>query len=332
MQRGVQLVHLLARETDGRRCRRRRRFRLGRALHRALVPIDLRHRRTHHRRLRAVGGIVLAIAQIATDQRSKPTAQSAVFGERIGRRRGILELFLFARAVRRLRRALLPHRLHEFDALLAQDALHAADGVTLAVEQMADATQQLDVIRPIIATAAAPLHRIDIAEARLPETQYVLRQIELVRNLADGTKCVGRLAIQSDTSLVLELDALLEQTAQDAGACSSPPPFMRCLRIADGLNTITRRGEMGTSLPVLGLRPIRCPFLRTTNDPKEDSFTVSPRSRQSVISFSTISTRVADSVRDNPTFWYTASHRSARVTVLPAIARPRSRRPPYQLE
>jgi len=57
-----------------------------------------------------------------------------------------------------------------------------------------------------------------------------------------------------------------------------------------------------------------------TNDPKEDSFTVSPRSSESVISFNTISTRVADSVRDSPTFWYTASHRSARVTVLPAIA------------
>src|SRR6266851_7632134 len=79
--------------------------------------------------------------------------------------------------------------------------------------------------------------------------------------------------------------------------------LMRCLRIADGLNTITRRGEIGTSLPVLGLRPIRWPFLRTTKEPKEDSFTVSPRSRQSVISFSTSSTSVADSVRDNPTFW-----------------------------
>ena len=73
--------------------------------------------------------------------------------------------------------------------------------------------------------------------------------------------------------------------------------------MADGLKTITRRGEIGTSLPVLGLRPIRWPFLRTTKDPKEDSFTVSPRSRQSVISLSTNSTSVADSVRDSPTFW-----------------------------
>ena len=48
---------------------------------------------------------------------------------------------------------------------------------------------------------------------------------------------------------------------------------------------------------------MRWPFLRTTNEPNEDSFTVSPRSRQSVISLSTSSTSAADSVRDKPTFW-----------------------------
>src|SRR5262249_58587002 len=82
----------------------------------------------------------------------------------------------------------------------------------------------------------------------------------------------------------------------------SMPELIRCLRIADGLNTMTRRGEIGTSLPVLGFRPSRWPFLRTTKEPNDDSFTVSPRSRQSVISLSTSSTRVADSVRDRPTF------------------------------
>ena len=74
----------------------------------------------------------------------------------------------------------------------------------------------------------------------------------------------------------------------------SHAPLMRFLRIAEGLNTITRRGEIGTSLPVLGLRPTRWPFLRTTNEPNDDSFTVSPRSRQSVISFKTSSTNVAE--------------------------------------
>src|SRR5215468_3220450 len=106
---------------------------------------------------------------------------------------------------------------------------------------------------------------------------------------------------------------------------ASESVLMRCLRIADGLNTITRRGEIGTSVPVFGFRPIRWPFLRTTNEPNDESFTVSPRSRQSVISFSTSSTSAEDSVRDRPTFWYTASHKSARVTVFPVIAQPQSR-------
>src|ERR1700722_15446262 len=100
---------------------------------------------------------------------------------------------------------------------------------------------------------------------------------------------------------------------------------MRCLRIADGLNTITRRGEIGTSVAVFGLRPIRWPFVRPTKEANHDNFTVSPRSRQSVISLSTSSTNAEDSVRDRPTFWYTASQRSARVTVFPVIAQPQSR-------
>jgi hypothetical protein len=36
----------------------------------------------------------------------------------------------------------------------------------------------------------------------------------------------------------------------------SQAPLMRCFKMADGLNTMTRRGGIGTSAPVLGLRPI----------------------------------------------------------------------------
>jgi hypothetical protein len=81
------------------------------------------------------------------------------------------------------------------------------------------------------------------------------------------------------------------------------PVLMCCLRMADGLNTITRRGEIGTSVPVLGLRPIRCPFLRTTKVPNDESFTISPRSRQAVSSLSTVSARAADSIRDRAAFF-----------------------------
>jgi hypothetical protein len=45
--------------------------------------------------------------------------------------------------------------------------------------------------------------------------------------------------------------------------------------MADGLNTITHRGD--TSGPVLGWRPYVAPFLRTTKVPNDESFTVSPR-------------------------------------------------------
>jgi hypothetical protein len=38
-------------------------------------------------------------------------------------------------------------------------------------------------------------------------------------------------------------------------------PLIRRFRIADGLNTITEREEIGTSVPAFGLRPIRRPFL-----------------------------------------------------------------------
>ena len=51
--------------------------------------------------------------------------------------------------VRRLRRARLPDTLHEAQALLPQQALHAADGVALAIEQMTDAAQQIDVVGAI---------------------------------------------------------------------------------------------------------------------------------------------------------------------------------------
>jgi hypothetical protein len=44
-----------------------------------------------------------------------------------------------------------------------------------------------------------------------------------------------------------------------------------CFRIADGLNTTTRRGEIVASVPVFGLRPMRSFFLRTMNDPNDDS-------------------------------------------------------------
>src|SRR5262249_14947822 len=140
--------------------------------------------------------------------------------------------------------------------------------------------------------------------------------VEIDRHFADGSKCVRRFfhygplppRAQSQNSETGFRKRSCPQFDGRQSSLSSPfapsaTPLMRCFRMADGLNTITGRGEMGTSWPVCGLRPMRWPFLRTTNEPKDESFTVSPRSRQSVISFNTSSTSVADSVRDSPTFW-----------------------------
>src|SRR5262245_1190252 len=84
-----------------------------------------------------------------------------------------------------LRRTLPPHRLHEAGTFLAQDALDAADRVALAVKQMMDAAQKIHVVGPVIAAAAAALHRPDLWKTALPESQHVLRNAKVVGDLAD---------------------------------------------------------------------------------------------------------------------------------------------------
>jgi len=54
-------------------------------------------------------------------------------------------------------------------------------------------------------------------------------------------------------------DAKRDRVAEDP--LPSITEVIRCLRIVDGLNTTARGGEIGTSLPVFGLRPMRSPFL-----------------------------------------------------------------------
>ena len=84
----------------------------------------------------------------------------------------------------------MPGRLHEFDALLADDPLDATDGVALAVKQMADAAQERNVVGAVVAAAAATFHRLYFAEAAFPKPQDVLRHVELDRHFADGPECV----------------------------------------------------------------------------------------------------------------------------------------------
>ena len=72
-------------------------------------------------------------------------------------------------------------------------------------------------------------------------------------------------------------------------SASASFPLTEAMRTGEGLNVSTRRGLIGTSIPVLGLRPIRSRFDRTENKPKERSLTASPRTRASEISSRAIS-------------------------------------------
>src|ERR1044072_5601580 len=86
---------------------------------------------------------------------------------------------------RGLRGARLPDALDELDAVVLEDALRAADRVALAIEQMADAAQKVDGVGSVIAAAARALQRPDLVEAGFPESQHVLRQVEIVRDFTD---------------------------------------------------------------------------------------------------------------------------------------------------
>jgi hypothetical protein len=85
---------------------------------------------------------------------------------------------------------------------------------------------------------------------------------------------------------------------------TEPPAAMtlltRALKTGDGRKTITRLGVISASTPVLGLRPMRCLFARTSNVPNDESFTVSPRVAASEICSRNAPTSFAASPRDPP--------------------------------
>src|SRR5262249_49183891 len=78
--------------------------------------------------------------------------------------------------------------------------------------------------------------------------------------------------------------------------------LIRSFMILLALKTSTRLGVIGTTSPVFGLRPTRSLLSRTPNDPKLESLTFSPCSRQVITSRITVSTNSADSLRGSPTF------------------------------
>ena len=176
--------------------------------------------------------------------------------------------------------------------------------------------QQLDVARPIEAPAAAALHGLELRELGLPEAQHVLLDAELHRHLADVAKCFHCL-------------------------CQGSAPAERCERSRPGYSAALRRIRPGVDallhdvarpehqhatrrdrnfLARLGIAPdpLRpsggCRTSRTRR-----ASPVSPAARLVEISCKMSSTSSWNSLRGSPTFWTTASARSARVSVLPPM-------------
>jgi hypothetical protein len=77
------------------------------------------------------------------------------------------------------------------NAPILQDALDALDGVALAIKVVANAFEEIDVVGPIIAATAAALQRLHLREPRFPKTKHVLRDVEILGHLADGSESLG---------------------------------------------------------------------------------------------------------------------------------------------
>src|SRR5215218_397811 len=102
----------------------------------------------------------------------------------------------------------------------------------------------------------------------------------------------------------------------DFSAVATRPYFaIRSRMIWLARKVITRRGAIGTSMPVFGLRPTRWPLSRRMKVPKPEIFTLRPSDSEWHMWCSTRSTRLADSERDRPSLRWTTSARSARVRV-----------------
>ena len=161
-----------------------------------------------------------------------------------------------------------------------QDLLNALDGIALIIQKMLDTAEQLDVIRTIVASPPTPLHRFYLAEFCFPEPQDVGRQIQVVCHLGNGAKGIGAfVSVHESISWSGQTECQLKSGLKYGQAPPDRERLILSFRILLGLNTITRRGRIGTSSPVFGLRPMRAPFSRTANVPKDEIFTESPDTR-----------------------------------------------------
>src|SRR5690606_9206822 len=98
-----------------------------------------------------------------------------------------------------------------------------------------------------------------------PEPQHMLRHVEIARHLADGAeRCLGLAGRAAGVVVLMSVQAGkrrgLRRGRHQASILLLEPELIWALRSWDGRKTRTRRGRIGTSSPVLGLRPTRSPF------------------------------------------------------------------------
>ena len=132
------------------------------------------------------------------------------------------------------------------------------------------------IVGPIVAPATAALQRLNLRELGLPEPQDVLRYVQLVGDLADRAEGVGSLLPAGhapgpassvsgrgqDPSSPPNSSSrrIVQPRSSPNKPTGSAVPFTWAFSTWLARNTSTRRGRIGTSTPVLGLRPIRSPF------------------------------------------------------------------------
>src|SRR5262249_1181386 len=140
----------------------------------------------------------------------------------------------------------------------AQQSLHALDRIALNVKQIGDPSQQCDVVRPVVAPPATALQRLHLWELGLPEAQHVLRDVQVVGYLTDRAESVRRLLWPG--APCRRYGHLIDGIAHSSSSGPGAAPLTRAFNTWLGRNTSTRRGMIGTSSPVFGLRPTRRPF------------------------------------------------------------------------
>jgi hypothetical protein len=202
-------------------------------------------------------------------------------------------------------------------ALFAQHPLNAAHGHAPVVQQHLDPAHQLHVRRPVIAAATGALS---------PGLIWVNFDSQKRSTWAatPSQSATSRIVRNASGDLLIRLQGL---TTRIAGQLMGPDRTHRSGPVS-GRHAILHqvRGPEGQDapradrhfFPGLGVAPMRAVFERTENVPKDDSFTCSPSTRASDI-ISNPFHKLRAFVPAQPDFANTASERSIRVRVLPAI-------------